>query len=90
MTLLPARWHEMVPSTDTGGWYGIYAGALLAFYAFIGFEDMVEVAEETRQVQRNLPLGIMITLGITTLLYMAVMLAAVMSIPPAASRRWRR
>ncbi len=79
---LPARWRELVPELDSGSWYGVYAGSLLAFYAFIGFEDMVEVAEETRRVRRNLPVGIMLTLGITTLLYMAIMITAVIAMPP--------
>jgi APA family basic amino acid/polyamine antiporter len=79
---LPDRWRELVPATDSTSWYGIYAGSLLAFYAFIGFEDMVEVAEETRQVRRNLPIGIMLTLGITTLLYMTIMVTAVLAMPP--------
>jgi len=79
---LPDRWCELVPATDSTSWYGIYAGSLLAFYAFIGFEDMVEVAEETRQVRRNLPIGIMLTLGITTLLYMTIMVTAVLAMPP--------
>jgi amino acid transporter len=79
---LPDRWRELLPATDSASWYGIYAGSLLAFYAFIGFEDMVEVAEETRQVRRNLPIGIMLTLAITTLLYMAIMVTAVMAMPP--------
>ena len=80
---LPDRWRQLVPATDSASWYGICAGSLLAFYAFIGFEDMVEVAEETRQVRRNLPIGIMLTLAITTLLYMAIMVTAVMAMPPA-------
>ena len=79
---LPDRWRELVPATDSTSWHGIYAGSLLAFYAFIGFEDMVEVAEETRQVRRNLPIGIMLTLGITTLLYMAILVTAVLAMPP--------
>ena len=79
---LPDRWCELVPATDSTSWYGIYAGSLLAFYAFIGFEDMVEVAEETRQVRRNLPIGIMLTLAITTLLYMTIMVTAVLAMPP--------
>lgn len=82
LTELPDRWRELVPAADSASWYGIYAGSLLAFYAFIGFEDMVEVAEETRQVRRNLPIGILLTLGITTLLYMAIMVTAVMAMPP--------
>jgi amino acid transporter len=79
---LPDRWRELVPASDSASWYGIYAGSLLAFYAFIGFEDMVEVAEETRQVRRNLPIGILLTLAITTVLYMAIMATAVMAMPP--------
>ena len=79
---LPDRWRELVPAMDSASWHGIYAGSLLAFYAFIGFEDMVEVAEETRHVRRNLPIGIMLTLAITTLLYMAIMVTAVMAMPP--------
>ena len=79
---LPDRWQELVPATDSASWHGIYAGSLLAFYAFIGFEDMVEVAEETRHVRRNLPIGIMLTLAITTLLYLTIMATAVMAMPP--------
>jgi amino acid transporter len=79
---LPDRWHELVPSMDRTGWYGIYAGSLLAFYAYIGFEDMIEVAEETKNVTRNLPIGILLTLGITTILYMTVMTTAVLAMPP--------
>lgn len=79
---LAERWQEMVPAFDSASWYGIFAASFLAFYAYTGFEDMVEVAEETRNVRRNLPLGIMLTLGITTLLYMAVMVTAVMAMPP--------
>ena len=79
---LPQRWPELVPSTDLAGWHAVYAGSLLAFYAFIGFEDMVEVAEETRHVRRNLPIGIMLTLGITAVLYTAIMTTAVVAMPP--------
>ncbi len=81
-TVLPERLPELMPGTDLNNWSIIYAGALLAFYAFIGFEDMVDVAEEIKDVQRNLPLAIMITLGITTVLYMLIMVAAVLAIPP--------
>lgn len=80
---LPERLPDLLPGTDLHNWSIIYAGALLAFYAFIGFEDMVDVAEEIKDVRRNLPLAIIITLVITTLLYMAIMIAAVLAIPPA-------
>lgn len=81
-TELPTRLPELLPSTDLNNWSVIYAGALLAFYAFIGFEDMVDVAEEVKDVRRNLPLAIVITLLITTVLYMTIMIAAVLAIPP--------
>lgn len=79
---LAEHWPMLVPSFDSSSWHGIFAASFLAFYAYTGFEDMVEVAEETRNARRNLPVAIMLTLGITTLLYMAVMAAAVMAMPP--------
>ena len=60
----------------------VLSGALLAFYAFIGFEDMVEVAEEVKDVRRNLPRAIVWTLGITTVLYLLLVAVAVLSIEP--------
>jgi len=80
---LPERWPELVPGADIVAWTGIGAGALLAFYAFIGFEDMVDVAEEVKEVQRNLPAAILWTLGITTLLYLLLMVVAILALPPA-------
>ncbi|HEX7954659.1 MAG TPA: amino acid permease, partial [Burkholderiales bacterium] len=45
---LPARLPELLPPFDVVPWEGIALGGFLAFYAFIGFEDMVNVAEEVR------------------------------------------
>jgi APA family basic amino acid/polyamine antiporter len=59
----------------------VLAGAFIAFYAFIGFEDMVNVAEEVVQPSRNLPLAIVITLVVSTCLYLLVALVAVTSLP---------
>lgn len=83
LSTLSTRWTELIPSTDTNSWSGIFLGAVLSFYAFIGFEDMVDVAEEVKQVKRNLPLAILLTLGITTLIYMLVIVTAVLSLSPA-------
>jgi len=80
---LPSRAEELVPPLTSGAWLGIIGGAVLAFYAFLGFEDMVNVAEEVKNVQRTLPLGIILTLVITTLLYMAIALVAVLALPLA-------
>ncbi len=78
---ITTEWPKLLPSLDFTSWGFIFAGTLLAFYAFIGFEDMVVVAEEVKKVKRNLPLAIFITLGVTTLLYMLIMLIAVLSMP---------
>ncbi|WEJ61784.1 APC family permease [Thiomicrorhabdus lithotrophica] len=79
---LPEIGSYMIPDFTLASFGVIFAGALLAFYAFIGFEDMVDVAEEVENVKRNLPLAILFTLGITTLLYMLIMVIAVASMPP--------
>jgi APA family basic amino acid/polyamine antiporter len=77
------RWGELIPSADITSWGGIYLGATLSFYAFIGFEDMVVVAEEVKEVKRTLPVAVLLTLGITTLIYMLLMITAVLSLTPA-------
>jgi len=76
-------WSKLVPSLDNLHWGGVFAGAILAFYAFLGFEDMVNVAEEVKDVERNMPVAILLTLGIVTLLYVALMVVAVFALPPA-------
>jgi APA family basic amino acid/polyamine antiporter len=78
---LPERLPALLPSADTAAWQGIMIGAFLAFYAYIGFEDMVNVAEEVKDPARNLPLAILLALLVTTLLYAAVTLVAVLSVP---------
>ena len=60
---------------------GIMLGSILAFYAYIGFEDMVNVAEEVRDPVRSMPRAILAALVISTLLYMVVALVAVSAVP---------
>lgn len=79
---LPVRWPELLPPADAAVWSGIMLGAFLAFYAFIGFEDMVNVAEEVHDPERNLPRAILISLTLATALYLLVALVAVLSLPP--------
>ena len=57
-------------------------GSFLAFYAFLGFEDMVNIAEEVRDPSRSFPRAILLALLITALLYVSVSLVAVLSLPP--------
>jgi APA family basic amino acid/polyamine antiporter len=66
------------------GAVGVLSGAILAFYAFIGFEDMVNVSEEVRDPSRNMPRAIMITLLVTAVLYCLVSWVSVAHMPPEA------
>jgi APA family basic amino acid/polyamine antiporter len=61
---------------------GILLGSFLAFFAFIGFEDMVNIAEEIKQPQKVLPKAILLALTIATLLYIVVIYAALSVLPP--------
>ncbi|KUF16598.1 amino acid permease [Streptomyces silvensis] len=56
---------------------GVTAGASLAFFSFIGFDAVTTAGEEVREPRRNIPLAILICIGVVTLLYVAVALAAV-------------
>jgi len=68
---------------ESGLGVGVLAGAVLAFYAFLGFEDMINVAEETRDPARTMPRAIVLTLVITTVLYIVVAGIAVLVVPIA-------
>ena len=62
-------------------WAGIAAAVALCFFAFIGFEDLENMAEEVRDPERNMPRGILLSLAITAVLYALVSFAAVRSVP---------
>lgn len=69
-------WSPLVPE-NTGtfgefGWSGILRGAGVVFFAFIGFETISTAAGETRQPQRDAPIGLLGSLAISTVLYVAV------------------
>ena len=66
---------------DIDVWMPILFGTVLAFYAYIGFEDMVDLAEEVKDVGRTMPRAIAATLGLTTLLYTSVAIVAVLALP---------
>jgi basic amino acid/polyamine antiporter, APA family len=61
----PTNWHPFVPS----GFAGVMSGAAIVFFAFIGFDAVSTTAEETRNPQRDLPIGMIASLIICTLLY---------------------
>jgi APA family basic amino acid/polyamine antiporter len=66
--LHPANWHPFMPN----GWSGVLTGGSIIFFTYIGFDSVSTAAEECRNPQRDLPIGIIATLAICTLLYVAV------------------
>jgi amino acid transporter len=83
LAALPARVGELVPG-DLVGWAGVFAGMFVAFFAFIGFDSLANMAEETHEVGRTLPRAILTAVVISSLLYAVVALVAVFALPPAA------
>jgi len=68
---------------DISAAVGVLSGVLLAFFAFIGFEDMVNISEEVKNPQRAMPRAIALALISVTILYMAVSLVAVIYVDTA-------
>jgi len=71
---------EFLPAGLTA-WQGVFAAAFLAFFAFIGFEDMVSIAEEVRHPERNMPRGIVLAFVISTTLYLLVTIVSIAALP---------
>jgi len=72
-----------VPPLDIATLSGIGYASLLAFFAFIGFEDLANVVEEAKVPQRDIPRAMVLTLIISTVLYVAVAAIAVAAVPVA-------
>ncbi len=70
-----------LPPSGAINWTGITAAVVLAFFAFVGFEDIVNIAEEAKNPSQVLPWAIILTLLITTLLYVAVVTAVLFAVP---------
>lgn len=64
-------------------WTGVMQGAALAFFAFIGFQDMVNVAEEVHEPRRNFPAAILTALGIAGITYIVIAIIATSVVDPA-------
>ena len=62
------HWQNFTPN----GWNGIMSGAALVFFAYIGFDAVSTTAEETKNPQRDLPIGMIAALIVCTILYIAV------------------
>jgi APA family basic amino acid/polyamine antiporter len=61
----PGNWHPYMPN----GFTGVMSGAAIVFFAFIGFDAVSTTAEETKRPQRDMPIGIITSLIICTILY---------------------
>jgi amino acid transporter len=64
-------------------WANIAQGGAIAFFAFIGFEDMVKVAEEVKDPERNMPRAILLALLVTGVVYLVVIVVATRVVEPS-------
>jgi basic amino acid/polyamine antiporter, APA family len=76
-----ANWHPFIPE-NTGtfgqfGWSGILRGSAVIFFAYIGFDAVSTAAQEAKNPQRDLPIGILSSLAVCTVLY--ILMALVMT-----------
>ena len=82
----PSNYHPFVPE----GWSGVLTGGSIIFFTYIGFDSVSTAAEEARNPQRDLPIGIIATLVVCTVLYIAVAVVLTGIVPwQHADRRCR-
>jgi amino acid transporter len=79
VTRLPELWPA---SGEIGVWIGLSGTTMIAVFAFIGFEHLVNVAEEMKNPSHTLPWALFLTLGLTALVYALVVWVAVVAVPP--------
>ena len=77
----PANWEPFMPPT---GWFGVFSGAAIVFFAFIGFDAVVTAAEEIENPQKSLPIGLIGSLGVSVILYIIVGIVLTGVVPFAA------
>ena len=77
MHINPANYVPFAPN----GWRGIHQGAAIVFFAYIGFDAISTAAEETKNPQRNMPIGILGGLAICTVIYVVVGIVATGLVP---------
>jgi amino acid transporter len=88
LAIIVAAWHgglplviPLSPPADAHAWAGVGYASLLAFFAFIGFEDLANVVEETKLPHRDIPRAMVLTLLIATVLYIMVATVALSAVP---------
>ena len=91
-----ANWHPFIPPNTTGefghfGWSGVVRGAGVIFFAYIGFDAVSTAAQEAKNPQRDMPIGILGSLAICTVLYilMALVMTGLASATPSSTFRTR-
>ena len=72
-----SNWHPFSPN----GWPGVLTGGSIVFFTYIGFDSVSTAAEECKRPQRDVPIGIIATLVICTLLYIAVVVVLTGLVP---------
>lgn len=78
------RLPELVPAPgDATAWFSLAGSSLVAVFAFLGFEHLVNIAEEMKRPTWTLPRALFLTLGITAALYFLVVWIALVAVPPA-------
>ncbi|HEX6859327.1 MAG TPA: amino acid permease [Caulobacteraceae bacterium] len=86
MFVNPDLWHPFIPAATPPtpdhpqgqfGWGGIAAAASVIFFAYIGFEGVSTAAQEAKDPQKNMPIGILLSLAVCTVLYLAMALVLV-------------
>ena len=62
---------------NAGGWNGIMAGSALIFFSYIGFEDLVKMAEETKNPEKNMPRAVLLSGVAVLIIYVLIAISAV-------------
>jgi len=79
-----ANWHPFLPPSQGGfafGWLGVFRAASILFFAYLGFEAVATAALEAKRPQRDIPIGILGSLLVATLVYIAVALVLTGLVP---------
>lgn len=79
-----ANWHPFMPANQGGfayGWPGVFRGASILFFAYLGFEAVATAALEAKEPQRDIPIGILGSLLVATIVYIAVALVLTGLVP---------
>jgi basic amino acid/polyamine antiporter, APA family len=85
MLVDPSNWHPFVPPNEGAfgayGWSGVFRGAAVVFFAYIGFDAVSTSAQEARNPQRDMPFGLLGSLALCTILYVVVCTVMVGLVP---------